>query len=168
MAAKRPRTTKPTDLYVRKSRSRRRIGLGAQCACGERRHLALIANSGTVTCYCCKRVADQKSTIDDHHIAGRSNYSATIPIPTNDHVAELSERQRDWPEQTLRNPDGDPFLKGAACVRGVHDTIIYIVDHVLLWVAHLLEIASALLTQMTGRFYWRNTPLEEFVGRRKS
>ena len=101
--------------------------------------------------------------MDNHHVAGRANDPTTVGVPTNDHVAELSEHQRDWPEHTLRNPDGDPFLKGAACVRGCFDTVVYLAKRLLLWIADLLEAASALLTQTSGRFYWRGTPLEAFA-----
>jgi hypothetical protein len=163
MTATKSRTAKPTDRHVRKAQAQRRVGVGAQCNCDECRPAALIGGSDPLTCQRCKRLAEGKSTIDDHHVAGRANDPATIAIPTNDHVAILSEQQRDWPEQTLRNPDRDPFLKGAACIRGVRDTIVYLVDRVLLWIAHMLEAASALLTKTRGRFYWRNTPLEPFA-----
>jgi hypothetical protein len=78
-------------------------------------------------------------------------------------VAELTGRQHDWPEQTLQNPDGDPFLRGAACLRGVYDTVVYLAKRLFLWIPRLLEAASAWLTETLGRFYWLGTPLEAFT-----
>lgn len=165
MAAKRTRTTeaKPTDRFARRAHARRRVGIGARCRCGERRAATLVTKSNPKICQKCQRAAQQKSTLDDHHVAGESNDPTTVKIPTNDHVAELTDRQRDWPEQTLRNPDRDPLLKGAACIRGVRDTIVYLVDGVILWIAHMLEAASAWLTDTLGRRYWYLTPLEAFA-----
>ncbi len=100
--------------------------------------------------------------MDHHHVAGRANDPTTIGVPTNDHVAELSERQRDWPEQTLRNPDGDPLLRAAACIRGCLETVVYLAQRLLLWIPKLLELTSAHLTHTNGRFYWRGTPLAAF------
>lgn len=166
MARRRTSGTKPTDRFVRRSRARRRVGLRARCVCGERRPAALIAKSDPMICQRCKRVRDQKKTIDHHHVAGRTNDPTTIAVPTNDHVADLSERQRDWPELTLRNPDGDPFLRAAASVRGCFDTIVYLAERLLLWIPLMLETASAFLTQVLGRFYWRGTPLQAFASGR--
>jgi hypothetical protein len=81
-------------------------------------------------------------------------------MPTNDHVAILTERQREWPDETLRNPDRDPLLKWAACIRGFADTISYLVEQLLLGAACALEVASKYFTESRGRFWWRGTPLE--------
>ena len=100
--------------------------------------------------------------MDDHHVAGRANDPTTIGIPTNDHVAELSERQHDWPQRTLQNPDGDPLLRAAACIRGCVETVAYLAERLLRWIAALLELTSAHLTHTNGPFYWRGTPLAAF------
>jgi hypothetical protein len=104
-----------------------------------------------------------KSTIDRHHVAGRANDPTIIPIPTNDHLAVLSEHQRDWPAGTLANPDGDPLLRYAAGIRGFWDTVRYLAERFLLTAAHVLEIASRFLTDTLGRFWWRKTPLAAFA-----
>jgi len=101
--------------------------------------------------------------MDAHHVAGRANDPTTVNVPANDHTAELTERQHDWPEQTLRNPDGDPLLRAAACLRGGYDTVVYLVKRVFLWIPRLLEAASEWLTRVLGRFYWHGTPLETFA-----
>jgi hypothetical protein len=154
---------KPSDHFARRAKAARRVGHGARCECGEMRAAALNAGSQPMTCQACKRTAGKQTPIDAHHVTGRANDPTTISIPTNDHVAELSERQRDWPELTLRNPDRDPLLRAAACVRGCFDTVVYLAQSLLLWTADLLEALSAHLTATRGRFYWRGTPLDAFA-----
>jgi hypothetical protein len=105
--------------------------------------------------------------LDKHHPAGRANDSTTVEIPTNDHIAVLSEDQHDWPIQTLENPDGDPALRAAACIRGVRSTVHYLVDTAVSWIVFFLETLSAFLVKANGRYWWRDTPLESFAPARK-
>ena len=165
MATRKRRTTeaKPTDRFARRATVRRRAGIGARCRCGETRAAALVKESQPTVCQECQRTVQGKATTDAHHVAGEANDATTIYVPTNDHVAELSERQHDWPEQTLQNPDGDPLLRAAACLRGGYDTVVYLVKRVFLWIPRMLETASEFLTQVLGRFYWRGTPLQAFA-----
>lgn len=114
-------------------------------------------------CQECLRETQGKATTDAHHVAGQANAPTTISIPTNDHVAVLTERQREWPDETLRNPDRDPLLKWAACIRGCADTIWYLVEQLLLGAARGLEAVSKYLRELWGRFWWRGTPLEVFA-----
>jgi len=153
----------PIGHHRRRSTAQRRVGIGAHCACGETKPQALITGSDPITCKRCMRIRKAKSAIDRHHVAGKANDPITIKIPTNDHIAVLTEDQHDWPEQTRENPDGDPALRGAACVRGIRGTLHYLIDAVVLWVAAFLEGLSAYLTDTRGRFWWRDTPLEAFA-----
>ncbi len=99
--------------------------------------------------------------MDNHHPFGVSNDAyTTVPIPVNDHQAELNEAQQDWPEQTLKNPDGSPLLKAAGCIRGFIDTILQLIKSGLLWIADMLEKADIFLTDEFGPKYWIGTPLE--------
>lgn len=153
----------PVGHARRRATAQRRVGVGARCACGESRPAALIAGSTPITCGRCMRIAKGKTTVDDHHVAGAANDSTTAPIPTNDHVAVLSEDQYDWPRETRENPDGDPALRAAACIRGVISTVHYLVDTAVLWIVAFLEALSAFLVKTMGRFWWRGTPLELFT-----
>ncbi len=101
--------------------------------------------------------------MDNHHVVGETNDPTTVPIPTNDHVAVLSEDQHDWPRQTRENPDGDPALRAAACLRGVLRTVQYLVDAAVLWIVQFFEALSAFRVKTIGRFWWRGTPLESFT-----
>jgi hypothetical protein len=77
--------------------------------------------------------------LDNHHPAGKANSPVTIPIPVNDHRAILSVAQFDWPEETLENPNGDPYLRMAASIRGFMDMLAYLVDKLLRPIAEVLE-----------------------------
>ena len=54
----------------------------------------------------CNRKRKGRRTVDLHHFAGAANDPTTIPISANEYAADLSERQRDWPRETLENPHG--------------------------------------------------------------
>ena len=71
-------------------------------------------------------------------------------MPVNDHRAELSVAQHDWPKQTLQNPDGSPLLRGAACVRGFIDQFFYLIKKLLLWIPEMLEALDAFLAEKLG------------------
>lgn len=153
----------PIRAFQRKSVAGRRVGENARCTCGESRAEALISGSNPIVCAACQRVQSGKSVLDAHHVAGRANDSVTIPVPVNDHRAELSTAQQDWPLRTLQNPTGSPLLKGAACIRGASDTIFYIIKNLLLWIADMLELLDSIMTAMHGENWWRDTELENFA-----
>ena len=155
----------PIAAYKRKVTAARRIGQGNKCDCGEARPEALIAGSDPVICASCDRKANSMRTIDDHHVGGAANDSTTTPVPVNDHRAELSVAQEDWPRQTLENPDGSPLLAGAACMRGYVDTTLYFQQELLLRRAEMLEVLDPILKQKLGPRWWVGTELEQFQGK---
>ena len=153
----------PSGAYKRKAAAARRVGAGSQCKCGEQRPEALIAGSKPITCAACQRRKKGQATVDDHHFAGKANNSTVIPVPVNDHCAELSVAQYDWPKETRENPDGSPLLAGAACVRGFVDTIVYLIQRGLLWVAEMLEKVNTLMVEQLGPKWWVNTVVGRFA-----
>ena len=70
----------PAAAHGRKVRAARRVALNSQCACGERRPEALIVGSNPIMCAACKRIKEGKTTLDNHHIAGKANSPITIPV----------------------------------------------------------------------------------------
>ena len=106
------------------------------------------------------------TTDDEHHPAGAANNPMTMPVPVNDHRAELSVAQADWPKQTLENPEGSPLLARAACIRGYSDTNVYLMEKLLLPHADFCELLDAFLTEKFGPEWWLNTELERFKPRR--
>jgi hypothetical protein len=85
---------------------------------------------------------------------------------TNDHRAELSKAQYDWPKETRENPDGSPLLRGSASVRGILDYIILLIKKMVLWIPEMLENLDAFLREKLGPTWWVNTPLEQYAPKR--
>jgi hypothetical protein len=162
-----PPTRDPSRAYRRKAVAARRVGVGARCSCGEDRPEALIAGSNPTICAACKRATKGRSTTDDHHSFGRANHPATIPVFVNDHRADLSVAQAEWPKSTLRNTEGSPLLAGAACVRGFIDTILYLIGKGLLWLAEMLEKLDEVLIRKLGPKWWLKTDIERFAPKKK-
>lgn len=156
----------PEAAYARRATARRRVGPNAKCACGEARPEALVREKKRIICHGCKRKESNMKTKDDHHFGMQANSPVTIPVPANDHAAELSVAQQDWPKQTRENPEGSPLLAAAGCVRGFIDTILYLIKQGLLWVADMLEKADAFLAQKFGKKWWVGTEIEEFAPKR--
>ncbi|HEY7351464.1 MAG TPA: hypothetical protein VH596_01740 [Terriglobales bacterium] len=160
-------TRNAAAAHRRKSVAARRVGLGAACACGEKRPEALIPNVNPPICAACQRTALGKSAVDKHHFASKANNATTIHVPVNDHRAELSTAQADWPQSTLRNIEGSPLLAAAGCVRGFVDTILYLIERGLLWIAELLENLDEFLMKQLGPGWWIGTEVEQFAPKRK-
>ena len=101
--------------------------------------------------------------MDDHHFAKSANNPLTVPVPTNDHRAELTVAQDDWPRETRDNPDGSPLLAAAGCIRGFVDWVVYLLQKGVLWVAEMLETLNKFLRDKHGSKWWVGTPLERFA-----
>jgi hypothetical protein len=157
----------PTGAYRRKVIAARRVGVGARCSCGENRPEALIAGSNPTICAACDRAAKGRTTKDQHDFAGKANNPATIPVPVNDHRAILSVAQAEWPKSTLSNTEGSPLLAGAACLRGFIDTIVYLIEKGLLWLADMLETLDEVQVKKLGPRWWVNTEIEQFAPKKK-
>lgn len=154
--------------HRRKVIAARRIGIGAACACGEQRPEALIPGTNPIVCAACQRTANGRTTTDNHHFAGKENSVATIPVPVNDHRARLSVAQADWPKSTLMNVQGSPLLAAAACIRGFIDTVLYLIEQGLLWIAEMLERLDQFQVKKLGPKWWIKTEIEQFAPKKKS
>jgi hypothetical protein len=149
--------------HVRKQMAIRRAGVNRVCVCGETRPEAFETRKRPIICAACTRKKKGMTTMDDHHIAGQANSPITIGLPVNDHRAELTVSQQDWPKHTLENPDGSPLLSGAAHIRGFIDTHIYLIKAFLIWVAEMLEVLDPLLISILGPKWWERTDLKQFA-----
>lgn len=156
----------PIAAHQRKAVAMRRIGDSTRCECGEARPEALISSGYPLICFACDRTKRGKMSLDNHHVAGKSNSAITIPIPVNDHRARLSVDQYDWPKQTRENPAGSPLLAAAACIRGFSDTNHYLIERLLLTNPEMLESLDAFLVKERGPEWWIGTPLEKYAKRR--
>jgi hypothetical protein len=160
---KSPRQPNPITAAARRSKAARRVGVGSACACGENRPRALIPGSNPMICAKFKRFKEGRSVYDNHHVAGKANHPLTIPIPVNDHRAILSERQLAWPNKTLENPDGSPLIAIAACIRGFIDTVVYLLESLMLWGAQLLERLDEFLILHLGQNWWSSPEYTQFI-----
>jgi hypothetical protein len=151
----------PSSAFTREAIARRRIG-DKKCVCGETRPLAF-ANRRAKLCGECKRKRRGHKTTDDHHVAGKANGPITIPVQVNDHHARLSVDQMDWPKETRENPDGSPLLAAAGAIRGFVDTVVYLLEKLLLRHAEILEKIDAYLVRTLGRKWWLKTDLKQFA-----
>lgn len=167
MGSKRPQPD-PISAHQRKAVAARRVGCGAKCACGETRPEALIAGRNPVTCAACQRRRRGRKTVDNHHVAGKTNGPVTIPIPVNDHRAALSVAQYGWPRETLENSEGSPLLAAAGQIRGYVDTNDYLAETLLLPRAEMLETLNGFLVSQFGPRWWVNTDLEQFAPKHSS
>jgi hypothetical protein len=153
----------PIAAQRRKAEALRRIGIGRACTiCGENRPEALIPNSEPMVCARCERKQKGKSTVDQHHVAGRANDPMTIPVDVNDHRAVLNVVQHDWEKGILQNPDGCPLKAGAARIRGWTDSIVYVLS-LGDCVVQMLIALSDFLQNRLGPKWWKGTPLERFA-----
>jgi hypothetical protein len=152
----------PIQTFKRKAVATRRIGHNNRCECGETRVEALVPRRKPTICVTCQRKAKGHSTMDNHHVAGKSNSDVTVKIPASDHRSILSTAQYEWPKETLENPDNCPLRRAAARIRGFIDTILYLIDELLEWTAKMLESLSDFLKQKLGPQWWLNTPIAKF------
>ena len=160
---KRWRPKHPGRVAARRARAQRRVGEGARCHCGESRPEALIAGSKPMRCAECQRKAEGRPVTDDHHDAGRGNSPLTIPVPVNDHRAELSVMQMDWGKTMRENPEGDPLIAAAALLRGSADITAYLQEHRIDVAIALLEMVAESNRQRLGSKWWRGTDVERFA-----
>lgn len=158
----------PDQISAAKRRriASRRVGIGAQCACGENRPRALIVRTSPIICAECKRRTKKRAIYDQHHVAGKSNHCLTIPIPVNEHQAELNVAQDLWPKDTLKNPNKSPLLAIAACIRVFVDTMRLLLDKLLAWIPEYLEMVDAFLTFYLGPKWWSSKKFIEFKNKR--
>lgn len=103
---------------------------------------ALCGRDPHIRCYeCAVRSAE------DHHLAGRRNAPVTVALPANVHRV-MTDEQRDWPAETLRNPRRSPARRDAAWLRALLDTQRVTLDQL----ASLIRRLEAIDEALTSRF----------------
>ncbi len=149
----------PIGRDARRKARQRKVGQGEACAtCHEKDPRALVRVGNRVLCYECLAAEQDRSPTEDHHPAGAANSPCTVGTPGNDHRV-LNDDQHDWPPETLRNPDGSPLLKAAACLRGWLDVLRLIMDRVVGWIPEFLESLDGWLRERLGPCWWCGMPV---------
>ena len=121
--------------------------------CGATNPFALTGVDPNIVCYEHQALLRGRPWLEEHHVAGRSNDPSTVLLPGNGHRV-LSARQRLWPRETLRNPDGSPLLRAAAALRGWLDILWLVVTCTVGWIPDLLEQLDAWLRATLGDRWW--------------
>lgn len=154
------------DRLAREDKKRARLGQYAECAdCGETEIRLLqrtrmgAVNGTDILCARCRLIRQGQHPKEAHHLAGRHNDPTTAKIDANDH-AVLTDAQQDWPEATLRNPDGSPLLAAAAALRGWIDVLQLMIDRTVGWIPELLEFLDRALRNVWGTNWWEAPEME--------
>ena len=146
---------------VRRERHLRRLGTRhPRCAgCGETAPAALTQHGGEIWCYECIASVAGRPSVEQHHLAGRHNDPTTVPLPGNPHRL-LSDEQRMWPAETLRNPTGSPLRTAAAWVRGWLD-LLRVICQCAAWIPPFLERLDVWLGDHHGARWWEHPDLAD-------
>lgn len=161
----------PIAADARKAVASRRAGRRVCVSCPrlrpdrpvEDRPEALLTDRKPVICYECMLILSDLAPIEPDHPAGRHNSDVTVPVAANDHRAILSINQYDWPQPTLRNPDGSPLLAAAAALRGFANIVNYLLDQLIMAVALLLEALDIYLRKQLGPKWWLGTDIARWT-----
>ncbi len=121
--------------------------------CGERNPFTLVGHHPDISCYEHYLLRVGKKTFEAHHVNGQANSDVTANVPGNDHRI-LSELQRFWPDDTLRNPEHSPLLIAAAAIRGWLDVMQVIIDRSIGWIPEFLEWLHRILVDQIGSDWW--------------
>lgn len=121
--------------------------------CGQTHPAVLIRRCDRISCYEHYTLSTGRRPYEAHHVAGRQNSDATADVPGNDHRI-LSELQRLWPEDTLRNPEHSPLIVAAASIRGWCDVLLVIIYRGVGWIPDFLEWLHLTLVDQHGPDYW--------------
>ncbi len=121
--------------------------------CGERNPSALVGHHPDISCYEHYLLRAGKKPYKAHHLAGQANSDVTADVPGNEHRI-LSELQRFWPEDTLRNPEHSPLLVAAAAIRGWCDVMRVIIERGVGWIPEFLEWLHRTLVDIHGVDWW--------------
>ena len=121
--------------------------------CGETGPYVLVGYQSGISCYEHFLLRAGKRPYEAHHIAGQSNMDVTADVPGNEHRI-LSEDQRFWPEDTLRNPEHSPLLAAAAAISGWINVLRVIIERGVGWIPEVLEWLLQVLVDLFGREWW--------------
>ena len=120
--------------------------------CGETNPFTLTGRDPDISCYEHDLLRVGKKSYEAHHVAGKHNADVTVDVPGNDHRV-LSERQRFWPDDTLRNPEHSPLLVAAAFIRGWLN-VMQVIERSVGWIPEFLEWLNWILVDQYGSDWW--------------
>ena len=147
----------PLESLKRIEEQYRRLGIRTPvCAwtdCGERNPFTLVGHHPDISCYEHYSLRVGRKPYEAHHVSGQANSDVTADVRGNDHRI-LSELQRFWPEDTLRNPEHSPLIVAAASIRGWCDVMRVILERSIGWIPGFLEWLNNILVDVIGTDWW--------------
>ena len=148
---------KPKDEDRRREQAYQRLGTRTpRCGapgCGESDWQCLTGRYPHILCYEHDAMAHGRSASEDQHPSGRNNEPAVIEMAGNDHRF-MDSFKLDWPERTLRNPDGSPLLATSASMRSQADWYRLARERVIGRRPEFLEWLDEELTKRIGPQWW--------------
>lgn len=117
--------------------------------CDERNPFALTGAWPDILCYECRAVGQGRSWTEGDHYFGQHNDPAKDAIPGNDHRLR-TERQYEWPRETLRNPKASPLRWAAAGARATGEYLGIVLERYVSGVPEFLEALDAWLADVIG------------------
>jgi hypothetical protein len=146
----------------RRAVRKRRFPPGARChRCGESNLNALIETSNPIICTACSKEQKGVTPVEGHHVAGRAN-DPTFIVQANANVHRtISDMQGDWPEDALRNRNGNLLTKLEAGLRGIADLLTVAIDWLTCsrdWLrreAAQIHVLVAWLNERIGPNWWQ-------------
>ena len=125
----------------------------SRTGCIEINPIALVGTDPGIWCYEHQAEEAGRLWVEAHHLAGRNNDPVTAAVPGNDHRV-LSDLQRDWPPDTLRNAEASPLIRAAAAIRGWLDVLWVILTRAVAWIPEALEWLDRRLLDHIGSEWW--------------
>lgn len=155
----------PSDDEVRRENRYELLGTrNPKCKfCSETDPDALTGKYPNIVCYEHLLISEGKQPIEKHHPSGEHNDpDFTVPIPGNDHRILSNRQNYDWPDETLRNPNGSILRKAAAAIRGFLDMLRLIIDRAVGWIPDYLEWLDSALNRHIGSEWGKTLRYECF------
>jgi len=145
-----------SDFEARREHAFERLGSRTpNCMfCDETDPFALTGTYPDVLCY-----EHRVRAFEGQHPPGQHNADVAMRTRGNDHRI-WDEAKKDWPDQTLKNPHGDPLLKIAATARSLLDWFRLLVERLLGWIPEFCERLSDALRRRHGDRWWDVLGLE--------
>ncbi len=148
---------------IRREQHLRRLGSrNARCAeCGETYPAALSGGGPEWLCAECLAVRQGRTTVEGHHVLGHRNHPATMRLRANWHRG-MTDEQRDWPKDKMRNKRRSPLLLLSAGARAQRD-FENVREDVIGWSSEFCEDLDAALVRAHGEDWLHELGLGKYA-----
>jgi len=95
-----------------------------------------------------------RSINDNHHVAGKAEYDAYGTIPANIIVCDIERGSVRLPKETLKISEAPAASCRRVNLEGFTNTVYYLIDKLLRWIAEILECRYSALWSKCPPFFW--------------